>query len=367
MALVVKDRVKETSTTTGTGTLTLAGAVDGFQSFSAIGNGNTTYYAIVSGNDWEVGVGTYTSSGTTLSRDTILESSNSGSALNLGAGTKDVFVTYPAEKSVYEQAASSTIAVGAITDASGGNTATINSVTPTSDNVLGKNKIINGNFLINQRLVSGTVTLSAGAYGHDRFKAGSSGATYTFATSANVTTLTITAGSLIQVIEGNNLQTDTYVLSWTGTAQGKIGSGSYSSSGVTGSVTGGSNLNVEFNTGTLSKVQLEAGSTATDFEHRMYGTELQLCSRYFWRQYNAGQNLIYDRVYWSGSGQNAFFNFPAPPGMRIVNATVTCSPTTNGTSVSFTHQQYGNIVVYRATAAGDNYLYAGDISISAEL
>ena len=88
MALVVKDRVKETSTTTGTGTLTLAGAADGFQSFAAVGDGNTTYYAIVSGNDYEVGLGTYTASGTTLSRTTILESSNSGSALNLGAGTK---------------------------------------------------------------------------------------------------------------------------------------------------------------------------------------------------------------------------------------------------------------------------------------
>ena len=233
--------------------------------------------------------------------------------------------------------------------------------------VTGKNKIINGNFLINQRLVSGTVTLSAGAYGHDRFKAGSSGATYTFATSANVTTITITAGSLIQVVEGNNLQSGTHVLSWTGTAQGKIGGGSYAASGVTGTATGGTNLSIEFNTGTISKVQLEAGSTASAFEHRMFGTELQLCSRYFWRQYNAGQNVLYDRVYWNGSGNNALFNLPAPPGMRIVNATVTCSPTTNGTSVSFTHQQYGNIVVYRATAAGDNYFYAADISISAEL
>jgi hypothetical protein len=100
MALILKDRVKETTTTTGTGTLTLAGAADGFQSFSAIGDGNTTYYAITDGTDWEVGIGTYTASGTTLSRDTILESSNSGSAVNWGAGSKDVFVTYPAERSI---------------------------------------------------------------------------------------------------------------------------------------------------------------------------------------------------------------------------------------------------------------------------
>ena len=103
MALVVKDRVRETTTTTGTGTVTLGGAATGFQSFSVIGNGNTTFYTIqlANTNEWEVGIGTYTSSGTTLSRDTILESSNGGSAVNFSAGTKDVFVTYPAEKAVY--------------------------------------------------------------------------------------------------------------------------------------------------------------------------------------------------------------------------------------------------------------------------
>ena len=110
MALVVKDRVQETSTTTGTGTFTLAGAVSGFQSFSVIGNANTTYYAIVMGTEFEVGLGTYTSSGTTLSRDTVLESSNSGSLVNFSAGTKNVFVTYPAEKATYQDANGTAIA-----------------------------------------------------------------------------------------------------------------------------------------------------------------------------------------------------------------------------------------------------------------
>lgn len=102
MALVVKDRVKQTTTTAGTGTITLSGSVSGFQTFSVIGDGNTTYYAIVDSisGDWEVGLGTYTASGTTLSRDTVLESSNSGSLVPFAAGTKDVFVTYPAEKAV---------------------------------------------------------------------------------------------------------------------------------------------------------------------------------------------------------------------------------------------------------------------------
>ena len=102
MAFVLADRVKETTTTTGTGTVTLAGASTGFQSFSAIGNGNNTYYTIAGQGtaEWEVGIGTYTSSGTTLSRDTVLASSNAGSLVNFSSGTKDVFVTQPAETTV---------------------------------------------------------------------------------------------------------------------------------------------------------------------------------------------------------------------------------------------------------------------------
>jgi len=101
MSLVLADRVRETTTSTGTGTITLAGAVDGFQSFSVIGNNNTTYYTIASTTQWEVGIGQYY--GGTLSRDTIL-SSSTGSAVNLSAGSKDVFVCYPAGKSVNEDA-----------------------------------------------------------------------------------------------------------------------------------------------------------------------------------------------------------------------------------------------------------------------
>jgi len=99
MALVVKDRVQETTTTTGTGTITLAGAVTGFQSFSVIGNANTTYYTIAAGSQWEVGIGTYSTSGPTLTRTTILASSNSGSAVTF-TGTVNVFVTYPSGKSI---------------------------------------------------------------------------------------------------------------------------------------------------------------------------------------------------------------------------------------------------------------------------
>ena len=99
MAFVLADRVKETTTTTGTGTVTLLGASAGYQSFAAIGDANTTYYTIAgqTGSEWEVGIGTYASSGTTLARTAVISSSNSGSLVNFSAGTKDVFVTYPAE------------------------------------------------------------------------------------------------------------------------------------------------------------------------------------------------------------------------------------------------------------------------------
>lgn len=107
MAFVVKDRVKVTSTTTGTGTFTLGAAAGiSFQDFSVIGDGNTTSYTIVdpSTGAFEVGIGTYTASGTTLSRDVVLESSNSGSLVNFAAGLKEVFVAYPAERAVVTSA-----------------------------------------------------------------------------------------------------------------------------------------------------------------------------------------------------------------------------------------------------------------------
>jgi subtilisin family serine protease len=178
------------------------------------------------------------------------------------------------------------------------------------------NAIINGNFGINQRAVSGTVTLAAGAYGHDRWKAGASGCTYTFATSGNVTTLTISAGSLIQVIEDINLFTGTYVLSWAGTAQGKIGAGSFGNSGITGSVTGGANLNIEFGTGTVSLVKFEAGTVATPFEHRSFGQELALCQRYYYRQ--GGLAFLQIGAFlWDGQ-VNCSFNYQLPVPMRAI-------------------------------------------------
>ena len=104
MALVINDRVKETTTTTGTGTLTLAGAVTGFETFAAgVGNSNTTYYAVTlpGTSEFEVGLGTLSSDSSTIARTTVISSSNSDSAVNFSAGTKTIFCTIPASKSVF--------------------------------------------------------------------------------------------------------------------------------------------------------------------------------------------------------------------------------------------------------------------------
>ena len=132
MALVLADRVKDTTTTTGTGAVTLSGSPPaGFQSFAAIGNGNTTYYTISGSTEWEVGIGTYNSAGPSLNRDTVLASSNNGNLVNFSAGTKDVFVTYPAERSVNEDAA------GNVNISITGNAATATKATNLNDGTAG--------------------------------------------------------------------------------------------------------------------------------------------------------------------------------------------------------------------------------------
>ena len=103
MALVINDRVKETSTTTGTGVFSIGNAVTGFETFAAgVGNSNTTYYAIVhqTANEFEVGLGTLNGDSSPITRTTVISSSNSDSAVNFSSGTKDVFCTFPASKTM---------------------------------------------------------------------------------------------------------------------------------------------------------------------------------------------------------------------------------------------------------------------------
>ncbi|NBV70833.1 MAG: hypothetical protein EBR60_02040 [Burkholderiaceae bacterium] len=173
MSFVIADRVRETTTTTGTGTLSLDGAVAGFQAFTAVGNNNTTYYTIQGTTEWEVGIGTYLSN--TLSRDTVLSSSNSGSKVLLTAGTKDVFVTLPAGKTVISVAGKVGEVTLSNTDISGlgtmstqnANSVTITGGTATLTSLSTPTVQATNSAGLSLKNASGTTQLSMGAGGGD--------------------------------------------------------------------------------------------------------------------------------------------------------------------------------------------------------
>lgn len=213
--------------------------------------------------------------------------------------------------------------------------------------LLGINRLINGGFDVNQRAVSGTVVLAAGDYGHDMWKAGSSGCTYTFATVNNVTTITISAGSLQQVVYGKNLVSGTYCLGWSGTAQGKIDSGSYADTGLTGTATGGTNLTVEFGTGTLSNVSLIEGSIAGNYKRRDIGVETLLCEQY----YETGIRVVMNGYGLAGNTFNVSepFKISKVGSPSIIAATI----------ISLT-----NLALGTATTSTDYVNYVGTVSVS---
>ena len=223
MALALKDRVKETTTTTGTGTVTLAGAASGFQSFAAVGDGNQTFYAIVdsASGDWEVGVGTYTSSGTTLSRTTVVSSSNAGSLVNFGAGSKDVFVTYPSSRSVYLDAAGSavtTLDIGTL----GTSTANITTANITSGTV--STTPTSGNDITNKTYVDTLV--ASGIHFHQPVRVESPTAltaTYNNGTAGVGATLTNAGAQAALVIDGVTVSVADRVLIYTQSTQTQNG------------------------------------------------------------------------------------------------------------------------------------------------
>ena len=217
MALVLKDRVKETTLTTGTGTVTLAGAAAGFQSFSVVGNGNTTYYAIVdnTAGDWEVGIGTYNSSGTTLARTTVLSSSAGGAAVSFAAGSKDVFCTYPSEKSVYRDAAGivAQLSFGAITATSAALTTGTVSTAPAS-----------ANDLVNKTYVDALI--ASGIHFHQPVRVESPinlSATYNNGSSGVGATLTNAGTQVALVIDGVTVSVNDRVLVYQQTTQTQNG------------------------------------------------------------------------------------------------------------------------------------------------
>lgn len=145
-----------------------------------------------------------------------------------------------------------------------------------------RNLVNNRTLTVNQRAKAGTVVLAAGVYGHDQWKAGAGGCTYTFAASGNDVVITITAGSLVHVIEGANIAGGTYAASWSGTSTAKLNGGTAAASGVTATgVTAGANLPIEMGVGTFTRVQVEQGATVTTFERRSIADEIKACQRYY--------------------------------------------------------------------------------------
>lgn len=223
MALIVKDRVKESSTTTGTADFTLGGAAAGFQTFAVIGNTNTTYYAAVdqATGAWEVGVGTYSTTGPTLTRDTVLESSNSGSKVSFAAGSKDVFCTYPAERSVYLSEAGTSVSALNIATL-GATTANITTANITAGTVSATPA--SGNDLVNKTYVD---TLAAsGIHFHQPVRVESPinlNATYNNGTAGVGATLTNAGTQVALVVDGVTVATNDRVLVYQQTNQTQNG------------------------------------------------------------------------------------------------------------------------------------------------
>lgn len=225
-----------------------------------------------------------------------------------------------------------------------------------------RNRVRNGNFAVNQRGAAGTIVLAAGAYGHDGWKAGASGCTYTAAASGNDVQLTIASGSLQQVIEAGDVEGGTYCMSWAGTATGKIAGGSYAASGVTASsVTANANLTAEFTVGTLTRVQVEPGAFATPYERRTRAAELALCQRYFQVIGNATGTIL-------GVGTMLTATEPYVTGWLVVPMRATPTATINYAGVGFSQLTNGTVSATAsagATIAPTLTTYAMDIPSSA--
>lgn len=192
------------------------------------------------------------------------------------------------------------------------------------DGYVFRNRLRNASFAINQRLVSGAVTLSPGQYGHDGVKGGASGCTYTFSAADSDTMLTITAGSLILPIEANLIEGGGYVLTHAGSAQARVwqgsgtsGSGSFATASASAPLIGSglsvaTQTNVEFSGGTILRPQFEAGTVATAFERRPFSIERLLCQYYYWQSNALGQGALLC----VGSSSYLQFNLSFPTCMR---------------------------------------------------
>jgi hypothetical protein len=204
-----------------------------------------------------------------------------------------------------------------------------------------RNRLINAQGLINQRsYVSGTNTTGANQYTIDRWRVVTSGQNLTFTTSQNDTTFTAPAGGVEQVIEGLNLETGTYVLSWTGTATATVGGVSVTNGGTV-SVTGGTDTTVRFSGGTFSRPQFEPGTAPTTFERRPFSTEFDLCKRYYYRLYAPASGFRFHAGI-SGSSTSALFSihdvlFRSSPTVSYSNLTIVGGTVATPTALTASH------------------------------
>lgn len=229
-----------------------------------------------------------------------------------------------------------------------------------------ENLLIDGGFQYNPDGVSGTVVLTAGQYGHGMWKAGASGCTYTFSKTANKTTINISAGSLLQIVGGEDLQSDEVCLSWEGTAQGRIDSGSYGDSGLTGSATGGTDLTVEFGTGTIASAMLNYGIIPLPFPRLPYEDVLHQCQRLYWRGKGDGNCIAY--LYAAAGNVQMFAGSISFPVTMRINPTlsVKTEPTnTNCTSYGIYPSIDGIAIYATVTAAGRFRVYDGEYAADA--
>lgn len=238
--------------------------------------------------------------------------------------------------------------------------------TAVANGVPNDNVVDNSGFAVNQRGYTSGTALASGAFGHDRWKGGDAGCTYTFTQSGGpATTITITAGSLQQVVEGAALSTGSYTLSWTGTAQGRYGGGSYAASPVAVSATVGTNLTIEFNTGTLGQVKLEAGTVRTSWIPA--GTPQQIlaeCQRFYCFLNALGISAYSDTV-----NRNLVANVVFPVTMRAIptiafntaSSGLVQAPATNG--VDRAAMSFGVL----ATGGPGGAYWNGSLTASADL
>lgn len=231
---------------------------------------------------------------------------------------------------------------------------------------IGENRIINGNFAINQRGYTSGAGISAAAYGHDRWKAGAAGCSYTFTAALPDTTITITAGSLTQVIEAGVIEGGVYTLSWTGTAQARVyqgaPTGAYASSPVvTTALAVGVNTIIEFNIGTVVRVKFEIGSVATPFNRPSLTKSTADCQRYYQVGVFNGSGNLAANGWWGWS-------WALPVQMRA-NPTVGVNATTatNVANVSMAGVAGSSVYISATAIAAGNVALQGNYNASAEL